>query len=375
MRRDYEVFISYRHKDCNPLAKALYSEFLNVYGVDSFRDDEELHFGDFRTQLIKNNKKSQYLVLLLTPGMLDRCHQEGDWITTEVSLYLQAGKPIIPIKMNGFEYPDNLPEKIKDLVKFDENAIVCELDDPEETAKIIAKGVNEQIRKGWSQELQKEAIMSRQYLSYDNESESGYNYISTMALRESLFFLGVNLLYSFAITILYKTTDPYTYYTMYAVLGVFPLFLVFCEMFKKLIGRSKSLDRLILDYRIIRWVGPLLKIFFIGIVPLVILAYAVPLLGMVGGIVTGILPQTYAHELYAMSVVAILFYLPTSRWIYKTVLASIDFCNSRFGRYPKKFIVCKRVLKIRKISKIAGWIALVPAILLCGVLCALVIGG
>lgn len=375
MKRDYEVFISYRHRDCNALAKTLYSEFLNVYGVDSFRDDEELHFGDFRTQLIKNNKRSQYLVLLLTPGMLDRCFEEGDWITTEVSLYLESHKPIIPIKMNGFEYPDVLPDKIKDLIKFDENAIVCDFNDPEETAKIIAKGVNEQIRKGWSQELQKEAILSRPYLSSDNESETGYSYISTMALRESLFFFGVNLLYALGITIIYKATDPYTYHTMYAVLGVLPLFLIFCEMFKKLIGRSKSLDRLILDYRIIRWVGPLLKVFFIGIVPLLIVAYAVPLLGMVGGIVTGILPQSCAQELYAMCVVAILFYLPTLRWLYKTVLASIDFCNSLFGRYPKKFLVCKNVLKVRKISKFAGWIALVPAILLCGVLCALVIGG
>ena len=47
MNKDYEVFISYRHKDCNPLAKALHDRLLYRYHINAFRDDEGLHFGDF----------------------------------------------------------------------------------------------------------------------------------------------------------------------------------------------------------------------------------------------------------------------------------------------------------------------------------------
>ena len=109
---DYEVFISYRHKPANTLAEKLYRNLQENYSVNSFRDSEELHFGDFRKQLIRYNKKSRYLVLLLTPGMLDRCNEEGDWIRTEISLFLKKRKPIIPILIDGFTMPDleTLPE-------------------------------------------------------------------------------------------------------------------------------------------------------------------------------------------------------------------------------------------------------------------------
>ncbi len=161
MNQDYEVFISYRHKDCNDLAKELHQEFATVYSVDAFRDEEELHFGDFRKQLRKNNKQSKYLLLLLTPGMLDRCKNEGDWITAEISMFLEKGKPIIPVKMNGFEYPEDIPESIKGLLEHDSNAIVCNFSDPVATARYIAEQAYEKIRAGWSGEKRKKLFHSR----------------------------------------------------------------------------------------------------------------------------------------------------------------------------------------------------------------------
>lgn len=367
MKKDYEVFISYRHKDCNDLAKALHNEFLNIYGVDSFRDDEELHFGDFRTQLIRNNKRSQYLVLLLTPGMLDRCFEEGDWITTEISLYLEAGKPIIPIKMNGFEYPTQLPDKIKDLIKHDTNAIVCDFYNPEQTAKVIANGVYEQIRKGWSPKLRQEAIQNRQFLSKDNRKKSSYYYSSAVELRKCLFFMILQLIFALGISFLYFKSNSRDY-GLLATLSVIPLALLYFEIFAV---DGVTFDCLILDNPISEWITPILKAYFIGVIPMILIAFLLPLGAMIGGAIIG----APSEELYSLTIVVLFFYLPLVRWIYKSLLASFDFFNCIFGRYPKKFLVYKKIDNIYGISSIVGWVILLPSILFCGFVAALILRG
>lgn len=122
---DHEAFISYRHTQrqdlpghdtrCNDaFAQSLYDVLKLRYGIDCFRDSEELHFGEFRSELVYYNKHSSYLVLLLTPGALDRCVNKEDWIRKEISLFLKRKKPILPVLINGFSF-DELSSEVKNL--------------------------------------------------------------------------------------------------------------------------------------------------------------------------------------------------------------------------------------------------------------------
>lgn len=111
----YEAFISYRRKGGQELATALNRILEEDYGISSFYDNEELHFGDFRMQLIKNNLFSRVLIVLLSPGALDRCRNKGDWVYREISLFLRLRKPVILVKYPGFTFPDYLPRPLQKL--------------------------------------------------------------------------------------------------------------------------------------------------------------------------------------------------------------------------------------------------------------------
>ena len=195
MNTDYEVFISYRHKDCNPLAKALHDRLLYNHRINAFRDDEGLHFGDFRKQLIKNNKRSRFLMLLLTPETLTRCHEEGDWITKEISLFLRRGKPIIPVKIGGFDFTeDMLPEKIRGLMKYRDKCIVCPYTEPEKAAEFIANESLRFLRRGWSNEMIREAVREQKFLSNENTESDGYFYLSAHLFRKNFVLFALHTL-------------------------------------------------------------------------------------------------------------------------------------------------------------------------------------
>lgn len=148
---DYEVFISYRHVPIgNTISNLLYDR-LSEYGINTFRDSKELHFGDFSKQLVRNNKRSRCLVLLLTPNALKRCKDAEedrnkwlankaanpdsdepepvkDWITTEVSLFLKRRKPIVPVVINPktpgwFPTAEDLPEALLGLLNYEKYKI------------------------------------------------------------------------------------------------------------------------------------------------------------------------------------------------------------------------------------------------------------
>src|SRR5205823_13383483 len=51
----------------------------------------------------------------LSPGSLDRCQNEGDWLRQEIAQAIKAGKNIIPVLMSGFRFPHDLPADISTL--------------------------------------------------------------------------------------------------------------------------------------------------------------------------------------------------------------------------------------------------------------------
>lgn len=63
------------------------------------------------------------MVVLLTPGALDRCKlahsdHETDWVRREIARALTLGKNIVPVHEHGFTFPkeEELPPDIRDLL-------------------------------------------------------------------------------------------------------------------------------------------------------------------------------------------------------------------------------------------------------------------
>lgn len=159
----YEGFISYRRQGGKDLAYFLHQK-LTERCLPIFIDKEELHFGDFRKQLIKNNLNSRVLILLLSPGALDRCKNHGDWIKREISLFLGLHKKVIVVKYTGFEYPDELSGILKRLPKAEH----IEYDGTYHGANLVAEKIASILQKNWDKDdFQKIANFRKQYHNDD----------------------------------------------------------------------------------------------------------------------------------------------------------------------------------------------------------------
>lgn len=138
--KKYGVFISYRREPAAPLAKYLRDK-LTSFGYRVFLDVDCLVPGkDFDRQLMNILENCQDFILILTPGALDRCFENGDWVRQELACALETGKNIIPVRYGErrvlvekdnkkqtlyeeFHFPDNLPDDIsairrKETIKF-----------------------------------------------------------------------------------------------------------------------------------------------------------------------------------------------------------------------------------------------------------------
>ena len=111
-----DVFISYRRDGGGELAHLIYKD-LKSRGYRVFMDVRELGSGHFDDELRRILEVAKDLVLILTPGALDRCSNEGDWVREEITLALHRGLNIVPVKTQGFHVPaaEGLPTEIRDL--------------------------------------------------------------------------------------------------------------------------------------------------------------------------------------------------------------------------------------------------------------------
>lgn len=112
-----DVFISYRRDGGFALARLLY-ECLQKEGISAFLDLEELRSGAFNTKLYEAIDHASNFVIVLPPNSLDRCVDEKDWVRLELEYAIKNKKNIIPILVNGFTFPDNLPDPLRVLPFF-----------------------------------------------------------------------------------------------------------------------------------------------------------------------------------------------------------------------------------------------------------------
>lgn len=110
----YDAFISYRRKASQGHAMLLHNQ-LTHSGLEVFRDQDDLSHGSFRDRLVDAVRNSRYMLILLTPGFFERCHDEDDEVRREIRAAVEHGIPMIPIMMQGFAWPaaSELPEDIR----------------------------------------------------------------------------------------------------------------------------------------------------------------------------------------------------------------------------------------------------------------------
>jgi len=98
----YQVFISYRRGSGEQLARLVHMELSNR-GIKTFLDVADLGASQFGEQLQQCVNEADHFVVILTPGDLDRCAGEMDWIRQEIALALSRNKNIVPILAPEFK--------------------------------------------------------------------------------------------------------------------------------------------------------------------------------------------------------------------------------------------------------------------------------
>jgi tetratricopeptide (TPR) repeat protein len=99
------VFVSYRREVGGILAMALFQQ-LTERQVDAFYDIESIRAGQFNTIILNQIAARPYFVLVLTPGTLERCREEGDWLHREMQHAVSTSRIVIPVYTPNFDFND-----------------------------------------------------------------------------------------------------------------------------------------------------------------------------------------------------------------------------------------------------------------------------
>lgn len=117
-KRAHGVFISYRRDGGDGLAGRV-RDALRARGFPVFFDVEDLKSGKFNAALYAEIERCFDFIVILSPGALDRCVNEGDWVRLEIAHALKLKKNIVPIFGRNFEFPKSpLPADIAELCDY-----------------------------------------------------------------------------------------------------------------------------------------------------------------------------------------------------------------------------------------------------------------
>lgn len=102
----YDIFISYRRKGAGAgVAGELQAKLENL-GCKVFLDVDEIGSGQFPVQIEHAIEECKDFLLVLSPGTLDHCIDEEDWVRREILQAQSLNKNIIGVGLPGFNMPE-----------------------------------------------------------------------------------------------------------------------------------------------------------------------------------------------------------------------------------------------------------------------------
>lgn len=113
----YDVFISYRRKGSGAGVAGELQSKLERRGYKVFLDVDNIGSGAFPDQIDHAIRDCSDFLLILSPGMLDRCVDEEDWVRHEIVLAEKYGKNIVGVALPGFVMPmaESLPAELHEI--------------------------------------------------------------------------------------------------------------------------------------------------------------------------------------------------------------------------------------------------------------------
>ena len=112
-----DAFISYRREGGFEFSARLH-ERLGSLHYYTFFDVENMQSGEFDKQLYQQIESCPNFILVLPANGLDRCKNEGDWLRYEITHALKLKKNIVLVFLPGFDFPETLPEDIKNIKNY-----------------------------------------------------------------------------------------------------------------------------------------------------------------------------------------------------------------------------------------------------------------
>lgn len=114
--KSYDIFISYR-RDSYESANLIATR-LKAAGYRVFFDLETMRSGMFNEQIYKVIEECRDVVVVLPPNALDRCADPEDWVRKEVVFAMEHKKNIVPVLLNGFQWPRPMPAGMENLCMY-----------------------------------------------------------------------------------------------------------------------------------------------------------------------------------------------------------------------------------------------------------------
>jgi len=113
------AFLSYRRETGADTARLIRAELLS-HGHKTFLDVDDLGSNHFDESLLRRIEEAEHFILVLSPGALDRCGNEGDWLRREIAHAISTQKNIVPVLKEGFHFPpkESLPPDLADLPRY-----------------------------------------------------------------------------------------------------------------------------------------------------------------------------------------------------------------------------------------------------------------
>lgn len=111
------TFISYRRETGSIMARIVQSE-LKKRGHSSFLDVDDLGPKRFDHRLLREIESVPNFVVVLSPGSMDRCEDQEDWLRREIAHAINTKRNIVPLTVDEFQFPSRgqIPHDLEELL-------------------------------------------------------------------------------------------------------------------------------------------------------------------------------------------------------------------------------------------------------------------